>query len=178
MDLMSESKPVVNVTESIARAHGLGRQYTDARNAMIAHALLTGVKAVTIVKETGVDKGDVSRISKAANALTLRQQKSIKSLVIPAANAVTSVTSDAMAALIKAGESHFRRVKATRSGSNGSTGSEVTPDGRVRDALAVIYDEIVKADDATVAGWRALIADVLQKADDERASAAAEKAAA
>lgn len=40
-----------------------GRGFTDARNGVIAHLLTTGVAQADIVKGTGVDKGDVSRIA-------------------------------------------------------------------------------------------------------------------
>lgn len=46
-----------------------GRNMTDARNALIAYAVIVeGIKQTTVVAATGVDKGDVSRVVKAANA--------------------------------------------------------------------------------------------------------------
>lgn len=45
-----------------------GRRATDARNALVCYAVIVeGIKQTTVVAATGVDKGDVSRVVKAAN---------------------------------------------------------------------------------------------------------------
>lgn len=46
-----------------------GRKMTDARNALVAFAVvIEGIKQTTVVGSTGVDKGDVSRVVKQANS--------------------------------------------------------------------------------------------------------------
>ena len=57
------------ITALIGTMADRGRKFTDGRNALIAHALFTGVKPSVIVEESKVDKGDVSRIAKRLSEL-------------------------------------------------------------------------------------------------------------
>ena len=66
---MSEVKAVKSITGDVAFAAAQGRKFTDARNALIAYGVLVlEVSQADMVRETGVDKGDVSRVVKQAKA--------------------------------------------------------------------------------------------------------------
>lgn len=57
---------IVNPFALIGSLSGRGRDFTRARNAYIAREALLGTKQADVVKGSGVDKGDVSRIFKQA----------------------------------------------------------------------------------------------------------------
>lgn len=58
---------VKSITGDIRHAFEQGRMFTDARSALIAYAVLVlELKQTDIATETGVDKGDISRVVKSA----------------------------------------------------------------------------------------------------------------
>lgn len=123
--------PTVRPTDTvhlITTAARLGRRFTDARNALIAFHLAHGITQADLVKSTGVDKGDVSRINKSVKALTPRQTSLLKSLPVAHLAAYGLEASSAeMDRVVKAGEA-FRRVKPVRK-PTAPTAAESEPDG-------------------------------------------------
>lgn len=164
-------KAPVNVTALIGTLAERGRQFTDARNAVIAHALITGTKASVIVAESGVDKGDVSRINKVVSNLTPSKAKALKALVLSAVN-VDDVST--MTVLVKFGADNLRRVKAapkSAPATKSATGEDETTDFR-----ALVHDFIVNAPDHAAAV--ALVMEAVESAEQFLAEAAAEADAA
>jgi hypothetical protein len=141
-----------NTTATIAQWAAQGRTFTDARNAGVAHLIATGVKQATIVSETGLDKGDVSRVAKLVKELPAPQVKSLKGLKFPSADSVLDPT--AIRPWAKFGESYLRRNKAA-----GAPRTEKSAEQKLRDSLATAFDLIVKNPEQE-AGWLALIADM------------------
>lgn len=128
---------VVNPFAVIGSLSGRGRDYTRARNAYIAREALLGTKQADVVKGSGVDKGDVSRLFK--SALALPKSGKVRKQVL--ALNPSSVDVDRYASIIDAvalGTS-FERVKVnTPKGGKGdapAAGAPATPavdSGQVR----------------------------------------------
>lgn len=148
---MTASTPV-NVTAAIKSADAQGRTFTNIRNALIGHALLTGVKQATIVNESGVDKGDVSRINSMVSKLTAAQAKRLKSLDVP-----DVISADTCADLATFGASHLTRKRGEAK--SRTTSEPKSPEALLRDALAAAFDLIV-ANPEQEAGWLALARDL------------------
>lgn len=159
---MSES---INTTSVVSAWAAQGRKFTDARNAGVAHLLATGVKASVIVAETGLDKGDVSRVNKLVKELAPAQVKSLKSMPLTESN---------VESYAKFGEKFLRRVKGEV-----ASRTEKSPEDKFRTALATAFDLIV-ANPESESAWLALIADLFTPEEFEtaRATADAEEVAA
>ena len=113
-----------NITALIGTMADRGRKFTDGRNALIAHALFTGVKASLIVEESKVDKGDVSRIAKRLSELkackpTTREGKAYKAILALDISTLDVDRFDSLSVAIEAG-AFFRRVKNLTGASGGS----------------------------------------------------------
>lgn len=154
----------------VTTAARLGRQFTDARNGLIAYHLAHGVTQADLVKSTGVDKGDVSRIAGMLKALTPQQLGKVKALPIPAL-AVEGVEarSGNFDRVVKAGEA-FRRVRKPRatapvkSTAEGAEGAESTADDtqtvvNVQSAADIIAALAVLRDAARTVKWAGAEAD-------------------
>lgn len=168
--IMTES---TTTTSTIATWAAQGRTFTDARNAGIAHLLATGVKASVIVNESGVDKGDVSRISKAVKAMPAAQIKTLKSLRFPSASDV--LKPEAIRPWAKFGENNLRRNAA----GVGAKRAVKSDEEKLRDALAVAFDLIV-ANPENEAAWLSLITDLFtpEQVAEQRAGSVEEEQAA
>lgn len=141
-----------NTTATIAQWAAQGRTFTDARNAGVAHLIATGVKQAVIVSETGLDKGDVSRVAKLVKDMTAPQVKTLKGLKFPAVGSELDAT--AIRPWAKFGESNLRRVKTAA-----APRAEKSAEEKFRDTLATAFDLIVKNPEQE-AGWLALMADL------------------
>lgn len=122
---MSAANEVKSITGDVRHAAEQGRKFTDARNALIAYAVLVvELTQSALALETGVDKGDVSRVVKAAKG-SPEALAALKSLVRAGKSQPQRITD---AALI--GETYLRRErKAAAKGESAesaeSTGSTV-----------------------------------------------------
>lgn len=105
----STSTPV-NVPQLVRTLDGYGRRYSDARNALVAHLVATGVKQTDIVTETGLDKGDVSRIAKVVNN-NATAKSSAKRISLGGLDPESPST---LSKVAKVGETYFRRAKVQR----------------------------------------------------------------
>lgn len=154
-----------NTTSVVANWAAQGRKFTDARNAGVAHLLATGVKASIIVSETGLDKGDVSRIAKMVKEFTPAQSKSVKAMKLEESN---------VAQYAKFGEANLRRVKNAPAGR-----TEKSAEDKFRTALATAFDLVV-ANPANETAWLALIADLFtpESIETQRANVESEEVAA
>lgn len=123
------TKPVTNGTTLIAVLNGYGRRYTQVRNAVIAHLLTTDVKQSVIVKESKVDKGDVSRIASIVAELGKRTKayKSIQALDLSAISAHADNPTSAVILAAQAIGATLVRVKVSTGTRAASTPTE-TPD--------------------------------------------------
>ena len=62
--MSNTTRTIADITTTVET----GRKMTDARNGLVAFAVIVeGIKQTTVVAATGVDKGDVSRVVKQAN---------------------------------------------------------------------------------------------------------------
>jgi hypothetical protein len=196
----SKAEQGTNVTGLIATLYGRGRSFTDARNTLIAHVLSTGVRASVIIAESGVDKGDVSRIAnaladmKASKATTTigKAYKSVASLDVSTIDVDTFATVEAIALI---GATYFRRIKRATGATGGAAAGKgqgktpaetqeptvtdkVSPNGQTEntDMLATVFDFLVNAPDFALA--RALILSAIDRAEIAVAEATAEQDAA
>lgn len=116
---------IINVHETIAALNTIGRRYTDARNALIARCIAAGDKQSDVVAATRVDKGDVSRIAKVVNSDAKAKGAALRLKV----NAINAGDPASLLAAGKVGETYFRRVKRSATGSTGSTAPKALADG-------------------------------------------------
>lgn len=172
--------PIVSVTATIATLQSRGRAFTNARNAVIAHALLTGTKGSVISTESGVDKGDVSRINKIVKGLNKRtnEYKALFSLDVSKLNVDNF---ESLSAAIALGEG-FKRDRTGAAGgaaagkgqgaaATPSTVNAATGEGEDTDMLATIHEFLVNAPDFGAA--KALVNAAIESAERELAEAAA-----
>jgi hypothetical protein len=147
---------VTSITTAIRDAAVQGRTFTNARNALIGHALLTGVKQVTIVNESGVDKGDVSRINGMIKKLTPAQANKLKKLTVPEA-----ITPDSVTPWAAFGDSYLTRKRnapATRTPS----------EPKVDDVPAAAHDWLMASESREQLTARlTLLADIAARAESE-----------
>lgn len=141
----------------IALAATRGRQFTDVRNALIAHALAGGTKQSAIVAGSGVDKGDVSRIAKVVAEWSPRKVSAFRASIVLADVALDDM--QAVAALSTKGQA-FRRVKSAPA--NKGTTNAATGESESTDMRALVHDFIVNAPDSAAA--LALIAEAVEAA--------------
>ena len=164
-----------NITALIATMADRGRKFTDGRNALIAHALSTGVKPSVIVEESKVDKGDISRIAKRLSELkaskpTTREGKAYKVILALDISTLDVDRFDSLSVAIEAG-SFFRRVKNVTGASGGSAKGKgqgavdksSAGEGESEDMQATVHDFLVNAPDYSAA--RALILSALDSAE-------------
>lgn len=179
--------PIVNVTALIGSLHGRGRDYTNARNAVIAHALVTGVKGSVIAAESKVDKGDVSRINKRLTELKEAKGTGSKAMRDAYAGIVALAPRDlnvdafaTLATAVSLGKWLTRDKSATGAAGGaaadkgqGSTVSTVTAagEGESDDMLATIHDYLVSAPDFAAA--LAVVKAAIESAEREVAETAA-----
>jgi hypothetical protein len=146
---------VANVSTVIRNWDAMGRTFTDARNAAVGRALATGVKPAVVVTETGLDKGDVSRIGKATRLLTAPQKKRLLGLSLPISDA-DMTSSEFVSSFADFGSKFYRRAKGV---SKVRTPEVKGPDALFGDAIAAAFDLIVENPDRASA-WLALAADL------------------
>lgn len=161
---MTES---TNVTALIGALDAQGRKFTDARNAVIVHALATGVKQSVIVAESGVDKGDVSRLNKVLTNLAPARVKAIKALDL---RSIDASKPDTLAAAVKFGADNLRRVKPPVSGAAAGKSADNTTAQEDADPLAGLLDWLIASTPEQYEARTALVLDVLAQADTARAA--------
>ena len=174
---MANSKKATgtNVTALISTLSARGRDFTRARNAVIAHVLATGVKASLIVEESKVDKGDVSRIAKRLSELkackpTTREGKAYKAILSLDVSAINADDFTTLSTAIEVGV-FLQRVKAVTGASGGSAKGKGqgavdksdAGEGESEDMQATVHDFLVNAPDYSAA--RALILSALDSAE-------------
>jgi len=164
---MAES---TNVTKLIGALDAQGRKFTDARNAVIVHALATGVKQSVIVNESGVDKGDVSRLNKVLTNMAPAKVKTIKSLDVSSLNVNDA---DSLASAVKFGADNLRRVKPPVSGAAAGKGVPNPTAAENADPIAGLYDWLLAATPEEFEARTALVVDVLARVESDRAAAIA-----
>jgi hypothetical protein len=182
-----------NITGAIATWGASASKRTDARNALVAYALNSGIKASVIVAESNgtLDAPEVSRINKFVKAFDTKRVASVKRWGAPTDADVTDETS--IATWAKRGEA-FRRIRVTKGTATDGTKNEtaatrttidkdsgvtVNTDAKpaqiVTDAVSAILDVLAVASDDDRAAWFAMIADTLtpENADARKAQLAA-----
>lgn len=164
-----------NVTKLIGALDAQGRKFTDARNAVIVHALATGVKQSVIVAESGVDKGDVSRLNKVMGNLAPTKLRAIKGMSLVGLDATQP---DTLAAAVKFGADNLRRVKPPVSGAAAGKGANTTTAQEDADPMAALHAWLLAATPDQFEARTALVLDVLATVSAEREAVAEEVAAA
>lgn len=171
---MAEVKEVKSITKDVAYAASQGRKFTDARNALIAYGVLVvEVSQADMSRETGVDKGDVSRVVKQAKG----NPEAIAALQALNRQGSQSQRIDAAAVI---GEAYLRRVKraapvkgeAADGEAADSKALKSTPKGLVKgdesdavwEAVAGLYPLALAMDDAGRDRLALVIADALRQA--------------
>ncbi len=148
-----------------------GRAFTDARNAVIAHLLSVDVSQKTIVDESGVDKGDVSRVNKVLQGLKPAQQKALKGLNLGTLD-VNDL--DSMAAAVKLG-TLFRRQKAAPAASKSNDKADKVEE--TLDVAAVVTEWLTTATAEQYDARIVILQNVLDTVAAEREAAQIEQAA-
>lgn len=192
---MSEAKKPAAGTEVfplIVTLDAYGRRYTDVRNATLAHVVWSGVKQADIVKATGIDKGNLSRVVKAFNALdkSNKTRRGIQSLDLTAlAASVGDATSDVVVHAATLGSNLRRKGHTTNTSKAGrkpaplaSTGvarvAEVDDEGKATgkiadiDIMQFVFAAAMGAPD--FAKFKAMVEAALANAESALAKAAAE----
>lgn len=167
------TKESTNVSQLIRDLDTTTRDYTNARNALVGHVILTGVKQSVIVAETGLDKGTVSRIAKLAKGLTGRPAKALAGLDVSAmvANDVTTL-STAIALGAKLVRVHPAKPNTTTADKVDTSTVTVTADENA-DMLPSLHAWLVASNDKQFAARAKAIADMLAAIKAERAEAVA-----
>lgn len=170
----------INITATVKTLNGRGRDFTRARNVVIARALATGTKAAVIVSESGVDKGDVSRIGKRLGELkearaNTKEGKAYKFILSLDVASINADVWDTVAPVAAVGV-FFERVKVATGAAQGkgqgkqtaddapATVNPVTGSSDSTDMQAVIFDFVAQSSDpeataALIAEWVALALD-------------------
>lgn len=161
---MATTKDIRLLVTDAIRAGERGRKYTDARNAYVAYGVIALEMAqADLVRETGLDKSDVSRV--------VKQAKAIDGFMAALAALDRSGKPDARdTAAAALGAQFLRRTRKTSSKpgegettgegeSNATTGKPSTT-GETFDIVAAAYDAILNA--ATDKQREALVAAVTE----------------